>query len=209
MPHPLEHRARAARAVKLPNSLSYIFPSFLRLLTSCPSGTGRSRQFPILQVNLKPGKLRKNLTWLVDKRRCSSYIDPAARQLGDSCRERERMEYLLLIISLKLAFVLLFLWYFLTWFVRCGIPGTRKRKDWLWFVGTNGQKIIHILTCGMRELGNLSTEKEINRLRHGLERCIVCLVNQEKSNLPIDEVSLAIREVSHKRDSTSSLIEAR
>jgi len=45
----------------------------------------------------------------------------------------------------------------------------------------------------MMGFGNLSTEKEINRLRHGLERCIVCLVNQEKSNLPIDEVSLTNR----------------
>ena len=33
----------------------------------------------------------------------------------------------------------------------------------------------------MREFGNLSTRKEINRLRHGLERCIVCLVNQSDS----------------------------
>ena len=40
---------------------------------------------------------------------------------------------------------------------------------------------------GMMGLGNLSTEKEINRLRHGLESCITCLVRQEKSK---DEVSL-------------------
>ena len=52
----------------------------------------------------------------------------------------------------------------------------RKRKDWLWFVGTNGLEITHILMNGMMGLGNLSTEKEINRLRHGLESCIVCLV---------------------------------
>ena len=176
MPHPLEHRARAARMLKLPNSPCIYFLVFCDYWNA-PSVTGRPAGVPELQVSLKPGKLRKNLTWLVDKRRCSSYIDPAAWQLGDSCRERERMEYLLLIISLKLAFVLLFLWYLLTWFVGCGIPGTRKRKDWLWFVGTNGQKIIHILTCGMMGFGNLSTRKVINRLRHGLERCIVCLVS--------------------------------
>ena len=33
----------------------------------------------------------------------------------------------------------------------------------------------------MRGLGDLSTEKRINRLRHGLERCIVYLVNQSDS----------------------------
>ena len=33
----------------------------------------------------------------------------------------------------------------------------------------------------MMGFGNLSTEKEINRLRHGLERCIVYLVNQSDS----------------------------
>ena len=43
---------------------------------------------------------------------------------------------------------------------------------------------------GMMGFGDLSTRKVIDLLRHGLERCIVYLVKQEKSNLPIDEVSL-------------------
>ena len=34
---------------------------------------------------------------------------------------------------------------------------------------------------GMRECGDLSTRKVIDLLRHGLERCIVCLVNQSDS----------------------------
>ena len=42
----------------------------------------------------------------------------------------------------------------------------------------------------MMGFGDLSTRKVIDLLRHGLERCIVCLVKPEKSNLPIDEVSL-------------------
>ena len=46
---------------------------------------------------------------------------------------------------------------------------------------------------GMIGRGDLSTRKVIDLLRHGLERCIVCLVKQEKSNLPIDEVSLTNR----------------
>mgnify|MGYP003125870582 FL=1 len=46
---------------------------------------------------------------------------------------------------------------------------------------------------GMMGRGDLSTRKVIDLLRHGLERCIVCLVKQEKSNLPIDEVSLTNR----------------
>ena len=47
---------------------------------------------------------------------------------------------------------------------------------------------------GMMGFGDLSTRKVIDLLRHGLERCIVCLVKQEKSNLPIDEVSLTKRQ---------------
>ena len=47
---------------------------------------------------------------------------------------------------------------------------------------------------GIMEYGDLSTRKVIDLLRHGLERCIVCLVKQEKSNLPIDEVSLTKRQ---------------
>ena len=47
---------------------------------------------------------------------------------------------------------------------------------------------------GMMECGDLSTRKEINLLRHGLERCIVCLVKQEKSK---DEVSLTMRRYSN------------
>ena len=34
---------------------------------------------------------------------------------------------------------------------------------------------------GMMGFGDLSTRKVINLLRHGLERCIVCLVNQSDS----------------------------
>jgi len=33
---------------------------------------------------------------------------------------------------------------------------------------------------GMMGRGDLSTRKVIDLLRHGLERCIVCLVKQEK-----------------------------
>ena len=34
---------------------------------------------------------------------------------------------------------------------------------------------------GMMGFGDLSTRKVIDLLRHGLERCIVCLVNQSDS----------------------------
>ena len=47
--------------------------------------------------------------------------------------------------------------------------------------GMCAREIIHILMNGMMGFGDLSTRKVINLLRHGLERCIVCLVNQSDS----------------------------
>ena len=37
-------------------------------------------------------------------------------------------------------------------------------KGLLWFVGTNGREIIHILICGIGVLGYLSTRKVINAI---------------------------------------------
>ena len=96
MPHPLEHRARAARMLKLPNSPCIYFLVFCDYWNA-PSVTGRPAGVPELQVNLKPGKLRKNLTWLVDKCCCSSYIDPGSWVIAAEKEKEWNTCYLLLV----------------------------------------------------------------------------------------------------------------